>query len=116
MSVNASVNFTCNGVGQFVSFRINEKPANLFLKKGFEQQSGVSFININGTILIERYLYLREATIDLNNTNISCRIEVTAPFDYEESEAALLLIQGMNDNYFYIDNLCLYLRTTCCSK
>ena len=86
-TVNATVIFTCVGVGNTINVEVNETQATDTTLTGFivETFSG------NGTISAELRATAYE---DNNNTNISCRIDSDTDNASVSSDVAILMIQG----------------------
>ena len=87
-TLNSTVNFTCEGVADTITFRVNDTSADNeeVINKGFTQQSEEL---LSGGI--KRRVLIVEALEDNNNTNISCRV-IDSQIVY--SDIAVLRIQG----------------------
>ena len=91
--VNSSVQYSCTGIGSNIYYRINGSVASNFIDQGFITQVGQDTLSDN---LKRRNLTLTSATIDLNNTNVQCRIAVIYPWPISSafSNLSILTIQG----------------------
>ena len=89
---NSSVQYSCTGVGDDILYLINDTQAVDLCFKGFITQMNQVMLNND---LIQRNLTLPSATIDLNNTNVTCRIDfIPGSFDPAYSNVSTLKIQG----------------------
>ena len=91
---NSSVQYSCTGVGDDILYLINDTQASDYLCKGFI--TGIHQDTLNNGV-IRRNLTLSSATIDLNNTNVMCRIISihVLPFNVAYSNVSTLKIQGI---------------------
>ena len=89
-TLNSTVNFTCEAVASYISFRVNDTPADDIdvINKGFMQQP----IDTLSNDTIRRVLIARALEYN-NNTNISCRA-VNGSMNITSSDIAVLRIQG----------------------
>ena len=106
MSVNISLNkvaeFTCIGIGNFISWDINGKPLD-DSRAGFDQM----VITLNQTQGLRKSTLIAVALLENNNTNLSCLVVSVSLSLYLISEPALFHIQGnfnlqMSLIYIYI--------------
>ena len=83
--------FLCTGVGVDIIYFINDTFATYpnIIAKGFIQQIGVDILDVH----VIRNLTLKSAKLTLNNTDISCRLELVNG-TYDTSSSSTLLIQG----------------------
>ena len=94
LSVNISLNkvaeFTCIGIGNFISWDINGKPLDDDTA-GFDQM----IVTLNQTQGLRKSTLTVVALLENNNTNLSCIVVSVSLSLYFISEPALFRIQGM---------------------
>ena len=90
--VNSPVQFSCTGTGDSILFLVNNMTINNFASEGFKQTQEQDMLDGG---VIRRNMTLTSATTDLNNTEIQCLIEDTQLSEFNQSDKAIIRVQGI---------------------